>query len=90
MQPKTKNFATMSKLFRGAALFIGGAIAGAAAALLMSPKTGEEVRKDLADFASEAKKRAREYCEQVKKEFDEACAAAKAEDIAEAEEVKEN
>jgi gas vesicle protein len=68
----------MSNLFRGAALFIGGALVGAAAALLLTPKTGEEVRKDLADLAGEAKKQAQDYCEQVKKEVAKAEAAVEA------------
>ena len=62
----------MSNLFKGAALFVGGALIGAAAALLLTPKTGEEVRKDLADLAEEAKKHAQDYCERVKKELAEA------------------
>ena len=41
----------MSNLLKGAALFVGGALVGAAAALLLTPKPGEEVRKDLADLA---------------------------------------
>ena len=44
---------------------------GAAAALLLTPKKGEEVRKELADLAAEAKKRAQQYCEQVKKDLEE-------------------
>lgn len=59
----------MSNLFKGAALFVGGAVVGAAAALLLAPKTGEQVRKDLADLADEAKKRAHDYCEQVRQEM---------------------
>ena len=62
----------MNNLFKGAALFIGGAIAGAAAALLLTPKTGEEVRKELADLADEVKKNAQEYCEQAKQHLSEA------------------
>ena len=69
----------MSSLSKGLALFIGGAIAGAAAALLLTPKKGEEVRQELADLAAEAKKRAQQYCEQVKQDLAEAKAAAEAE-----------
>ena len=61
----------MNNLFRGAALFVGGAIVGAAVALLLTPKTGEEVRKELSDLAEEAKKRAQDYCQQVKKDLSE-------------------
>ena len=61
----------MSRLSNGLALFVGGAIVGAAAALLLTPKKGEEVRQELADLAAEAKKRAQEYCEQVKKDLEE-------------------
>ena len=56
----------MNNLFKGAALFVGGAIVGAAAALLLTPKKGEEIRQELTDLAAEAKKRAQDYCEQVK------------------------
>jgi len=66
----------MKDLFKGAALFLGGAIVGATAALLLSPKTGEEIRKDIVDLAEEAKKRAQDYCEQVKQNLAEANAAA--------------
>ena len=59
-------------------MFVGGAIVGAAVALLLTPKTGEEVRKELSDLAEEAKKRAQDYCEQVKKEVAKAEAAVEA------------
>lgn len=42
----------MSNLFKGAALFIGGAIAGAAAMLLLSPENLEKVRKEVSDLKS--------------------------------------
>jgi gas vesicle protein len=69
----------MSSLSKGLALFIGGAMVGAAAALLLTPKKGEELRQELTDLAAEAKKRAQDYCEQVKKDLAEATAAAEAE-----------
>ena len=69
----------MSQLFKGAALFVGGALVGAAAALLLTPKTGEEVRKEIADLAEEAKKQAQEACERVKKDLAEAEAKLKKE-----------
>lgn len=59
----------MNSLSKGLALFIGGAIVGAAAAVLLTPKKGEEVRQELADLAAEAKKRAQNYCEQVKQQI---------------------
>ena len=62
----------MSQLFKGAALFVGGALVGAAAALLLTPKTGEDVRKEIADLADEVKKNAQEYCEQAKQHLNEA------------------
>lgn len=71
----------MSNLLKGAALLVGGALIGAAAALLLTPKTGEEVRKDLADLADEAKKHAQDYCERVKKELAEAEAAIEAAEV---------
>ena len=60
----------MNDLFKGAALFLGGAIVGAAAALLLAPKSGEELRGDLAEMAEDVKKRTQEYCEQVKQEVE--------------------
>jgi len=56
----------MNNLFKGAALFVGGALVGAAAALLLTPKSGEELRHDLTGLANDAKKKAEEYCEQLK------------------------
>ena len=69
----------MSNLIKGAALFVGGALVGAAAALLLAPKSGEETRKDLAELAEEAKKQAQEACERVKKDLAEAEAKLKKE-----------
>lgn len=60
----------MNDLFKGMALFLGGAIVGAAAALLLAPKSGEELRQDLAGMAEDVKKRTQEYCEQVKQEVE--------------------
>ena len=62
----------MKDLIKGAALFIGGAMVGAAAALLLTPKTGEEVRKEIKDLAEEAKKQVQDYCEKVKQDLAEA------------------
>lgn len=45
----------MSNLFKGAALFAGGALVGAAAALLLTTKKGEEIRHELSDMAREWK-----------------------------------
>lgn len=56
----------MNNLFKGAALFVGGAIVGAAVALLLAPKTGDEMRKDVADLMDDLKKGAQDYCEQAK------------------------
>ena len=65
----------MNNLFKGAALFIGGAVAGAVAALLLAPKKGEELRQELSDLAEEAKHRAQDYCEHVRQNIAEAEAA---------------
>lgn len=45
----------MSNLFKGAALFAGGALVGAAAALLLNTKKGEEIRHELSNLAREWK-----------------------------------
>jgi gas vesicle protein len=45
--------------------FIGGLI-GAGAALLMAPKTGEETRRMIKEFAEDAKEKAEDYVGQVK------------------------
>ncbi len=45
--------------------FIGGII-GAGVALLTAPKTGEETRKMIKDFAEDARDKAEDYAEHVK------------------------
>ena len=60
-------------------IFAAGAAVGAAVALLLAPKSGEEMREDLKDLAQDATKRAHDYCEQVKKDLEEATAAAEKE-----------
>ena len=65
----------MNNLFKGVALVIGGALLGAATALLLTPKTGEEVREQLSGYAEDAKKRLQDYCEQLKQNLAEANAA---------------
>lgn len=65
----------MKRLF----IFAAGAAVGAAVALLLAPKSGEELREDLKDLAQDATKRAHDYCEQVKKDLDDAVAAVKKE-----------
>ena len=60
--------------------FMFGALVGAAVALLMAPKPGQELREDLTDQASDAigrgkdlarnvSKRAREMSDQVQEQF---------------------
>ena len=56
----------MNNLIKGGLLFLGGAAVGAAVALLLAPKTGEETRKELSDLATKAKKRAEEYSAKIK------------------------
>ena len=70
----------MKDLFKGTLLLAGGIVIGAAAALLLTPQTGEETRKQLKDLAEEAKKRAQDYCEQVKENLAQANAAKTEED----------
>ena len=60
-------------------IFAAGAAVGAAVALLLAPKSGEEMREELKDMAQDATKRAHDYCEQVKKDLEEAAAAVKKE-----------
>lgn len=60
-------------------IFAAGAAVGAAVALLLAPKSGEEMREELKDLAQDATKRAQDYCEQVKKDLEEAAAAVKKE-----------
>ena len=55
----------MSNLFKGAALFIGGALTGAAAVLLLSPETRDEVRKQVSECAREAQERMQQYAEKL-------------------------
>ncbi len=46
--------------------FILGGLVGAGVALLMAPKSGEETRRRIRDFAGEVKDKAEEYVEQTK------------------------
>lgn len=69
----------MNNLLKGAALFVGGALAGAVAALLLTPKNGEEVRHEIAELANEAKKRVEDLSNQVKNEVEKRIGKAKAE-----------
>lgn len=64
----------MKDLVKGAALLLGGAVLGAAAALLLTPKTGEQVREQIKDITEDAKKRAQDYCDQLKKDLAEVVA----------------
>lgn len=66
----------MKDLIKTTIVFAVGAAVGAAVAMLLTPKTGEEIRTQLRDLAEDAKKRAQDYCEQVKKEIEEAQAPA--------------
>ncbi|MBQ7631821.1 MAG: YtxH domain-containing protein [Paludibacteraceae bacterium] len=59
----------MNDFIKGTLLLAGGIVIGAAAALIVAPQTGEETRKQIADFAEDAKKRAKDYCEQLKQEL---------------------
>lgn len=61
----------MKDLIKATVLFAAGAAVGAAAALLLTNKTGEEMRKEIKDLASEAKHRAQDYCAQVKEQVKE-------------------
>ena len=63
----------MKRLF----IFAAGAAVGAAVALLLAPKSGEEMREELKDLAQDATKRAQDYCAQVKKDLEAAVAAEK-------------
>ena len=58
-------------------IFAAGAAVGAAVALLLAPKSGEEMREELKDMAQDATKRAQDYCAQVKKDLEAAEAAEK-------------
>lgn len=57
----------MNDLTKGVALFLGGAMVGAAVAMLLTPKTGAEMREQIANMASEAKDRAESCREQINK-----------------------
>ena len=60
-------------------IFAAGAAVGAAVALLLAPKSGEEMREELKDLAQDATKREQDYCAQVKKDREAAEAAEKEE-----------
>ena len=46
----------MNSFGKVVAAFIGGALVGGVAALLLTPKTGEELRKDVVKYVEEASK----------------------------------
>lgn len=58
----------MNDFLKGATLFIGGAIVGAAAIMLLAPKAGEEARQKLADLAEQAKQQAEQCCDKKRKQ----------------------
>ena len=76
----------MNNLFKGAAIFIGGALVGAAAALLLTSENVEKVREQIKDLAQDAKKKAQECCEQIKQEVEKATAEPKPEEKTQTEE----
>lgn len=45
----------MKNILTGATLFLGGAIVGAAAIILLAPKVGEEVKQKITDLIDKAK-----------------------------------
>lgn len=65
-------YRSMNDFIKGSLIFLGGAAVGAAVALLLSPKTGEQTRQQLLDLAESAKKRAEDYCAQVKEQINNA------------------
>ena len=69
---ENQNQVIMCNLCKGTALFIGGALVGAAAALLFTTEKGKEMRDQMAELANEAAERAQNYCEQVKKNWEDA------------------
>lgn len=46
----------------GVLAFIGGAVAGAAVALLLAPKSGEQTRKMIKEFVDQEINRAKQKC----------------------------
>lgn len=46
---------TTARILTATGLFIGGAVVGAAVALLVTPKSGEDLRKDLKDLTADLK-----------------------------------
>lgn len=61
----------LKDLLKVTAVFAAGAAVGAAVAVLLTPKTGEEMREHLKDLAEDARKRAQDYYAQVKDEITE-------------------
>lgn len=60
-------------IFKSSALLIGGALVGAAVALLFTTEKGAQVRQQMGEMADEAKKHAQDYCEQAKKRAQDYC-----------------
>ncbi|MBP5477285.1 MAG: YtxH domain-containing protein [Paludibacteraceae bacterium] len=61
----------MSKSSYSVAAFLGGIIVGGIAALLLTPKTGKELREDISNFAEEEAEKIRNArCRMQKEEND--------------------
>lgn len=59
----------MSKSFYAAvATFLAGAVVGGAAALLLTPKTGSELRQNLSEFAEEEMRKVKNAACRMRKE----------------------
>ena len=57
----------MARLLRGAALFIGGALAGAAAVMLLPEEKRAQLKKEISDIVDEAKKAVETQMAEVQK-----------------------
>ena len=63
----------MKDLIKSTLLVATGAAVGAAVALLLTPKTGEQVRKQIKDLAEDAKGRALELANSMQAQAQECC-----------------
>lgn len=68
----------MNNLIKTTFVFAAGAAVGAAVALLLAPKSGEQLRSQIVDLANDAQKRVQDYCEQLKQDLTQANTPAQA------------